>query len=166
MRAICPATVSMLINLISKWQCDAELRKTSLKCYALMAIVLQRSSPEEVGYIQLCLMKDKKCIQKHFQRQIDLVTICQSYIDAIHALVKTDHFLPKESDDQDEYYTDNNALTSIIDNVEMFLSDPQSKQQMFNYFAETNYFASISAVPNSIKVIKLCDKDDHKIPYK
>lgn len=48
MRAICPATVSMLINLISKWHCDAELRKTSLKCYALMAIVLQRSSPVEV----------------------------------------------------------------------------------------------------------------------
>lgn len=49
MRAICPATVSMLINLISKWHCDAELRKASLKCYALMAIVLQRSSPVEVG---------------------------------------------------------------------------------------------------------------------
>lgn len=48
MRAICPATVSMLINLISKWHCDAKLRKTSLQCYALMAIVLQRSSPVEV----------------------------------------------------------------------------------------------------------------------
>lgn len=49
MRAICPATVTMLISLISKWHCDANLRKTSLKCYALMAIVLQRSSPVEVG---------------------------------------------------------------------------------------------------------------------
>ena len=48
MRAICPATVSILSNILSKWECNAEIRKTGLKCYALMAIVLQRSSPEEV----------------------------------------------------------------------------------------------------------------------
>lgn len=69
--------------------------------------------------------------------------------------MKTDHFLPKDSDDQEDCYMDCTALTSIIDNVEMFLSDPQSKQHMFNYFAETNYFASISTVPNSVKVIDI-----------
>lgn len=74
----------------------------------------------------------------------------------MHTLVKTDHFLPKEDgDDQEDSSMDSSALTSIIDNVEMFLSDPPSKQQMFNYFAETNYFASISTVPNSVKVRKL-----------
>lgn len=56
------------------------------------------------------------------------------------------------SDDHVESYMDNTALTSIIDNVEMFLIEPQSKQQMCNYFAETNYFANISTVPNSVKV--------------
>lgn len=116
-----------------------------------MAIVLQRSSPVEVCWIRLDNLF-LFYINLTFQRQIDLVTICQSYIDAIHALVKTDHFLPKDDDDQEDGYMDGNALTSIIDNVEMFLSDPQSKQQMLNYFAETNYFASISTVPNSVKV--------------
>lgn len=48
---------------------------------------------------------------------------------------------------------DSTALTSIIDNVEMFLSDPQSKRQMLAYFAETNYFASLATVPNSVKVM-------------
>lgn len=51
MRAISPATVTMLIDLISKWECNSELRLISLKCYAIMAIVLQRSSPVEVTYL-------------------------------------------------------------------------------------------------------------------
>lgn len=48
MRAICPATVSVLTEILSKWECNANIRETGLKCFAIMAIVLQRSSPEEV----------------------------------------------------------------------------------------------------------------------
>lgn len=51
MRAICPATVSVLKNILSKWECNSDIRKPALKCFAIMAIVLQRSSPEEVIHL-------------------------------------------------------------------------------------------------------------------
>lgn len=48
-RAVCPATVSVVIDVLSKWECNRDIRELALKCFALMAIVLQRTSPEEVS---------------------------------------------------------------------------------------------------------------------
>lgn len=56
MRAICPATVSIIMRILEQWESASSLRRVALNCYALMVIVLQKSSPEEVSnllYLQL-----------------------------------------------------------------------------------------------------------------
>lgn len=59
MRAICPATVAVIMEILSQWECSAELRTVALKCCAMMIIVSQRSSPEEVNTNKLNLL----CLQ-------------------------------------------------------------------------------------------------------
>lgn len=49
MRAICPATVSIIMRILEQWESASSLRRVALNCYALMVIVLQKSSPEEVS---------------------------------------------------------------------------------------------------------------------
>lgn len=41
MRAICPATVSIIIRILQQWESASNLRHVALNCYALMVIVLQ-----------------------------------------------------------------------------------------------------------------------------
>lgn len=49
MRAICPATVTIIMRILEQWESASSLRRVALNCYALMIIVLQKSSPEEVS---------------------------------------------------------------------------------------------------------------------
>lgn len=53
MKAVCPATVSILLRILSRWESSTALRILTLRCYALMVIVSQKSSPEEVKAIPI-----------------------------------------------------------------------------------------------------------------
>lgn len=53
MRAICPATVSIIMRILEQWESASSLRRVALNCYALMVIVLQKSSPEEVSNLAI-----------------------------------------------------------------------------------------------------------------
>lgn len=138
LRAICPATVSVLINLLSKWECNGELRQTGLKCFAVMAIVLQRSSPAE--------------------RQIELLTICQLYLDVIYSLLKTKQFLTKPFEEKNDVTAETNndnmdmyALTSAIDNIEILLSDKVSRTQVCYAIVEANFVGTFANIPRQVK---------------
>ncbi|XP_037907722.1 neurobeachin-like protein 1 isoform X2 [Hermetia illucens] len=139
MRAICPATVSVIIKLISKWECNSDVRHAALKCCCLMMIVLQRSSPEE--------------------RQIELVTIIQQYCDAIIELMKTTHFCRQETkrepfeiaSDSAEFPIDVNGLIATVDTVRDFISEPESRHHISNALIETNIIEIFITIPNNTK---------------
>lgn len=138
MRAISPATVSVIINIISKWECNHELRQITLKCFAQMAIVLHRSSPAE--------------------RQIDLLTMCQLYLDVINTLLKTKQFLTKPFDEKFEIASnengcvDLNSLSAVIDNIECMLSEKQSRIQISYAIVEANFIEVLANIPKKVKV--------------
>lgn len=137
MRAISPATVSVLINILSKWECNPELRQITLKCFAQMAIVLHRSSPAE--------------------RQIDLITMCQLYLDVINTLLKTKQFLTKPFDEKFDIASnengciDLNSLSAVIDNIECMLSEKQSRTQISYAIVEANFIEILANIPRQIK---------------
>ncbi|XP_055846151.1 neurobeachin-like protein 1 isoform X1 [Episyrphus balteatus] len=141
MRAICPATISVLMKLLAKWETENKLRNVSLKCCALMIMVLQRSSPEE--------------------RQIELTTIIQLYCDVINQLLKTEQFKGEtfdiaieEDDDNDvneDLGVDVNALSDTIANIANFLSDCKNSKHICIAIIETNLLDLLIGIPNEIK---------------
>lgn len=137
MRAVCPATVSVLISILSKWECNAELRAIVLKCFAKMVIVLHRSNPVE--------------------RQIDLPTVFQSYLDVIQTLLKTRQFERRPFDEKfnmgtaaDTDYMDVNALTAVVDNMASILSESQSRLPISHVIVETHYIATLASIPKRV----------------
>lgn len=146
MRAVCPATVSILVNILSKWECNVELRSVALRCFAKMAIVLHRSSPVE--------------------RQIDLLTVCQLYLDVVQSLLKSKEFLTRPFDEKfdlsgsDERYVDLNALSAAIDNIECILSEGQSRTPICYAMIEANFIPVLIGVP---KLVKQWELDTQKL---
>lgn len=136
-RAVCPATISVLVNILSKWECNAELRKISLKCFAKMAIVLHRSSPVE--------------------RQIELLTVCQLYLSVIDTLLNTKQFMARPFDEKfdlagnGDVYMDLNALSAAIDNIECILSENQSRAPICYAMVEANFIPMLANVPKKVK---------------
>lgn len=134
MRAVCPATVSVLISILSKWECNAELRAIVLKCFAKMVIILHRSDPVE--------------------RQIDVLTVFQSYLDVIQTLLKTRQFERRPFDVStsaaDSHYIDVNALASVIDNMESILSECKSRLSISHVIVEAHYIATLTSIPKRI----------------
>lgn len=103
-----------------------------------MAIVLQRSSPAE--------------------RQIELLTICQLYLDVIYSLLKTKQFLSKPFDekfnlaaDENGDTIDLNALTAAVDNIEILLSDKVSRTQICYAIVEANFVGTFANIPRQVK---------------
>lgn len=105
-----------------------------------MAIVLQRSSPAE--------------------RQIELLTILQLYLDVIYSLLKTKHFLTKTSFDEcappaadakEDTAVDAYALTAAIDNIEILLSDHISRTQICYAIVEANFVGTFANIPRQVK---------------
>lgn len=135
MRAVCPATVSVLMNILSKWECNAELRAIVLKCFAKMVIILHRSNPVE--------------------RQIDVLTVFQSYLDVIQTLLKTRQFERRPFDVStttaaDSDNVDLNALTAVVDNMESILSESQSRLPISHVIVEAHYIATLTSIPKRI----------------
>lgn len=134
MRAVCPATVSVLINILSKWDCNAELRSIVLKCFAKMVIILHRSNPVE--------------------RQIDVLTVFQSYLDVILTLLKTRQFERRPFDvsatSAHSDYVDVNALTGVVDNMDHILSESQSRLPISHVIVEAHFIATLTSIPKRI----------------
>ncbi|KAL1394330.1 hypothetical protein pipiens_012033, partial [Culex pipiens pipiens] len=138
LRAISPATVNIVMDIISKWESDSGLRQLVLQCLTLMAIILQKSSPE--------------------QRQIDLLTIFQLFMGAVQTLLEADHFLQKatpaenfELSQRDDNYVDINSLTAIIDTIEHFLPDYVNKQVLCNAMFEAKFLTTLVQIPDRVK---------------
>lgn len=138
MKAVGPATVTLLIEVLSKWECNAELRSVILKCLAKMVYVLYRSSPVE--------------------RQIDLVTVFQMYSEVFVNLLKTHRFDRRpfdekfnvQTDDVDDYI-DLNALTATIDNMAMFSLEDLSRLQICSSILEANIISTLTGIPKHIQ---------------
>ncbi|XP_058454329.1 neurobeachin-like protein 1 isoform X1 [Malaya genurostris] len=138
LRAISPATVTIIMDIVSKWESDASLRQLVLQCFTLMAIILQKSSPE--------------------QRQIDLLTIFQLYVGAILTLLETEHFLQKisptesfELSQSDNNYVDVWALNAIVGTIEHFLPDYVNKQVLCNAIFEAKFLPTLVQIPERVK---------------
>ncbi|XP_073843399.1 neurobeachin-like protein 1 isoform X2 [Musca autumnalis] len=143
MRAICPATVSVLMKILSQWETSNSLRTITLRCCALMIIVLQKSSPEE--------------------RQIDLVTLIKLYCDVLEELLKTDNFQKNadatfniaaddnDDDPNNDQTIDVNALEASIDNINVFLCDASTSVNICEAIEDTNLVDILIAMPKSIK---------------
>lgn len=137
MRAVSPATVSVLISVLSKWECDSDLRAMILRCFAKMVIVLYRATAVE--------------------RQIDLLTVFQLYLDVILTLLKTRQFERRPFEEKFDLTTntdtciDLNAMTAVVENIAYTLSDNQSRLQICNVLIDANYLATLAAIPKRIQ---------------
>lgn len=143
LRAISPATISILIFLISRWDCEESLRHSALNCFAIMTHVLQKTSPD--------------------LRQIDLLTIFQMYINAMEDLLKTEHFKSKVTsesfqigeDDEDNKCSssiDVNALNSVIGNIMAFVTEQGNKNVVCNAILEAKFVPMLVTIPEAVKV--------------
>ncbi|XP_017135675.1 neurobeachin-like protein 1 isoform X1 [Drosophila miranda] len=133
MKAICPATVSITMGILRQWESGNSLRRVALNCYALMVIVLQKSSPEE--------------------RQIDLVTLVQLYCDALQELLATKHFDSGDisfdiaiEEDQD-VVIDMAALSDTVAAVKLFLTGGEDISESIG---ETNLLELLTNLPKII----------------
>lgn len=131
--AISPATISILILLISQWECDEKLRKIALECFNVMTLVLQKTSPE--------------------LRQIDLPTIFQMYINALQDLLQTDHFYTQRTfsnEGSNEKLIDVNALSTVIENIPNFLSDDVNKTVVCNAILDAKFVPILVKIPHVV----------------
>lgn len=135
MRAVSPPTITALVGVLSKWECDAELRVMILQCFAKMVIVLHRSNAVE--------------------RQIDLLTVFQMYLDVIITLLKTRLFERRPFEENFDLESaqnsvDLNALNGAIENIACTLSDSQSRLQICTTIIEANYLATLVNIPKHV----------------
>lgn len=139
MRAVCPATVTVLINILSKWECNAKLRSIILKCFAQMIIILHRSNPVE--------------------RQIDLLMAFQFYLDMILTLLKTRQFERRpfeekfdvDANHDENNYIDVNALTATVDNIECILSETQSRHPISQVIVDAHFIPTLTSIPKRVQ---------------
>ncbi|EDW34755.1 GL12834 [Drosophila persimilis] len=133
MKAICPATVSITMGILRQWESGNSLRRVALNCYALMVIVLQKSSPEE--------------------RQIDLVTLVQLYCDALQELLATKHFESGDinfdiaSEEDQDVVIDMAALSDTVAAVKLFLTGGEDISESIG---ETNLLELLTNLPKII----------------
>ncbi|XP_055695703.1 neurobeachin-like protein 1 [Lutzomyia longipalpis] len=135
-RAVCPATVKVIVSLISSWECEADLRLVALKCFNLMVIVLLKASPET--------------------RQIELTTVMQHYHESIVLLLKTKHFMRKiESESfeiaSEDFCIDVTALHALIDNLKSLLQEPTVRVNVCKIMIDNNILNILIGVPNIIE---------------
>ncbi|XP_016965491.1 neurobeachin-like protein 1 isoform X2 [Drosophila biarmipes] len=134
MKAICPATVSITMSILRQWESAHGPRRVALQCYALMVIVLQKSSPEE--------------------RQIDLVTLVQLYCDALQELLATKHFDSGDanfditSDADQDVAIDMAALSSTVAAVKFFVIGDAGVSEAI---ADSSLLELLTSLPKLIK---------------
>uniref|UniRef100_A0A6B2EDM8 Putative lysosomal trafficking regulator lyst n=1 Tax=Phlebotomus kandelakii TaxID=1109342 RepID=A0A6B2EDM8_9DIPT len=136
-RAVCPATVKIIVSLISAWECETSLRLVALKCFNLMVIVLLKASPET--------------------RQIELTTVMQHYHESIVMLLKTKHFMRKcqgeafDITDETNSCIDVSALHALIDNLRSLLQEPTVRVNVCKIMIDNNILNILIGVPNIIE---------------
>lgn len=135
-KVICPATVKIVIHLLSTWVCESELRDRALKLFNVMMITLLKSSP--------------------VQRQIELNVVIENYQEAINSLLSSLDFLPKSRDEafeisSNEECLDVHALESILGNISLLLEENSTKYQVSRSLIEANFLTTLVDVPMKIQ---------------
>jgi hypothetical protein len=49
LRAICPATVNIVMGIVSHAKANTDVRRTAINCFVMMIQLLNRCSPDQVG---------------------------------------------------------------------------------------------------------------------
>lgn len=118
---ICPATINVIMKILSDWSANAEVRQLALDNANIMLIVLLKSSPVE--------------------RQIEVEVVILEYLSAVKQLVELKEFdqrpmVEEEEEEKEdlspvnENYRDRNALLSILQNVTLLLGEPSTKTNL------------------------------------
>jgi hypothetical protein len=142
LKAISPATISILIKLTSEWEVETELRKLTLACLSMSILVLQKTNPE--------------------MRQIDLLTVLQMYAKATETLLATEHFLTEDSenfqllDENNVGILDVQALNLTIKNIESFMGHNQTNKNIVgSTISEAKFVPHLIGIPLRIKDWKI-----------
>ncbi|KAJ9577825.1 hypothetical protein L9F63_025312, partial [Diploptera punctata] len=115
LRAICPATVNIIMGIVSHSKANTQVRRTAVQCFVIMVQVLNKSSPD--------------------QRQIEVGTIIQLYQDSVMELVTSEwhekslQTLCEVTQEQiQQVMVDNHMLHTIITIIEECARFPSEKQ--------------------------------------
>ncbi|CAG2067922.1 unnamed protein product, partial [Timema podura] len=100
LRAICPATVNIVMGVISQGSADRDVRRTAVQCFVIMVQVLNKCTPD--------------------QRQIEGGTVLQFYQDSLMELV-TGEWHDKSSETLSEVV---GALRLLL------VQDPDQREQL------------------------------------
>lgn len=145
------------MRILQQWESASSLRHVALNCYALMVIVLQKSSPEEVSRCYISIEALANALHP-LQRQIDLVTLIQLYCDALQQLLATTHFdsgaasFDITSDTDNDVAIDMTALSASVAAVQLFLNSNAHGGDVCEAIGETNLLELLIGLPQSIRV--------------
>lgn len=117
---ICPATINVIIKIISDWSMEESVRKRALANANLMLIMLTKSNPVE--------------------RQIEVEIVVQEYMLAIQSLLKGRTVEPRDA----------NALLSIVENITTLLSEPSTKISLCHALLDGNVISYLVEIPEKI----------------
>ncbi|XP_069696226.1 neurobeachin-like protein 1 isoform X2 [Periplaneta americana] len=136
LRAICPATVNIVMGVVSHSKANTDVRRTAIQCFVMMVQVLDKSSPD--------------------QRQIEVGTIIQLYQDSMMELFmndwvgKTSQTLcevvsalrslltdPRTQEQIQRVMIDNHMLDTIITIIEESVSFTFEKQMLASECVKT-----------------------------
>jgi len=74
LRAICPATVNIVMGIVSYAKANTDVRRTAVNCFVLMIQLLNRCSPDQVS-VAVCNEATKNS-SKNGSRSLPLSSYC------------------------------------------------------------------------------------------
>jgi hypothetical protein len=78
--AICPATVNIIMGVISHSKANTEVRCTAIKCFVMMVQMLNKSSPEQVGIHVSSKASDRMALSDSLQPPLTYVIQPKLYV--------------------------------------------------------------------------------------
>lgn len=133
---ICPATINVIMKILSDWSANAIVRQQALDNANIMLIVLLKSSPVE--------------------RQIEVDVVVLEYLTAVKQLIALKVFDRQEEEQEEDLppvnnnYRDGNALLSILQNVTLLLCESSTKISMCHALLDGNLVGCLVEVAEKI----------------